>query len=339
MRKFLFALILFIGIIFIIVRISEFEEILATLQNGELGFLLLAVGLVVLWICNTAFLYKSIYQSLGIRVPLSEIIVISGAVGFANIIAPSGGMSGIAVLVDHARRKGYSTARAAITNTLLVEFDLLGFLVVLAIGIVVLIRRNNLTLPEITASLILLAAVSLLGFLLYLGTKSAAALDHALTWLTQLANKILMPFLHRDYLSIDRAHSFTTEAAEGLMEIRKKPKSILMPAFFGLSGKVLLLGIFATMFLAFHVPISTGTLVSGFSIAYLFLIVSPTPAGLGFVEGALTLALVSMYVPLDSAVVITVAYRAFTFWLPLLFGMVCFRFIGVAKSKNSIEIT
>jgi hypothetical protein len=67
--------------------------------------------------------------------------------------------------------------------------------------------------------------------------------------------------------------------------------------------------------------------IAGFSTAYLFTIVSPTPAGIGFVEGSLTLALRSMYVPLSDAAFITLAYRAVTFWLPLLFGMLALRLI------------
>jgi hypothetical protein len=81
------------------------------------------------------------------------------------------------------------------------------------------------------------------------------------------------------------------------------------------------------MFLAFGTEISIGTLVAGFSIGYLFLIVSPTPAGVGFVEGGLTLALTSLSVPLGAAAVITLAYRGITFWLPLLLGMLAFRIL------------
>ena len=40
------------------------------------------------------------------------------------------------------------------------------------------------------------------------------------------------------------------------------------------------------------------------------------------------MALRSMYVPLEAAALITLAYRGITFWLPLLVGMVCFRLLG-----------
>ena len=88
---------------------------------------------------------------------------------------------------------------------------------------------------------------------------------------------------------------------------------------------LVLICILLLTFLAFHVPYSSGTIVAGFSIGYLFLIVSPTPAGIGIVEGVLTLALTSLWVPVEAAAIITLVYRGYTFWLPLIVGMAAFR--------------
>jgi uncharacterized protein (TIRG00374 family) len=76
----------------------------------------------------------------------------------------------------------------------------------------------------------------------------------------------------------------------------------------------------AACFLAFQVPFSIETIIGGFAISYLFLIVSPTPSGIGIVEGIMPLALTSLRVPWSEAVVITLAYRAVTFWFPLAVG-------------------
>jgi len=54
-------------------------------------------------------------------------------------------------------------------------------------------------------------------------------------------------------------------------------------------------------------------------------IVSPTPAGSGIVEGVLVVVLKTLLVPLDAATIITLSYRGVTFWLPLLVGMISFR--------------
>jgi uncharacterized protein (TIRG00374 family) len=96
----------------------------------------------------------------------------------------------------------------------------------------------------------------------------------------------------------------------------------------GLSSKVLLIIVLFLIFMAFDVPVSAGTLIAGFSIAFLFTIVSPTPNGVGFVEGALTLTLASFYIPLSDAAVVAITYRGVTFWLPLVFGMLALRWLG-----------
>jgi len=81
-------------------------------------------------------------------------------------------------------------------------------------------------------------------------------------------------------------------------------------------------------FLSFKVPFTASTIIGGFSIAYLFLIVSPTPSGIGIVEGVMPLALSSLNVPWSQAVIITLAYRGITFWLPLGAGAIAFRMLN-----------
>jgi uncharacterized protein (TIRG00374 family) len=99
----------------------------------------------------------------------------------------------------------------------------------------------------------------------------------------------------------------------------------------------LLICVLAFTFLAFGTPFTVGTLVGGFSIGYLFLIVSPTPSGLGIVEGMLTVALNTLRVKLDAAVLITLTYRALTFWFPLAVGGMAFRLLqGKPKEKPSV---
>jgi uncharacterized protein (TIRG00374 family) len=156
--------------------------------------------------------------------------------------------------------------------------------------------------------------------------------------MTRLVNRIFWPFIHHEYLSENRARSFAHDASEGLVELKLQPSNMLLPAGLALLNKTFYILILTLMFLAFEVPISIGTVIAGFSICYLFVIVSPTPAGIGIVEGGLTIALSSMYIPLQDAAVITLSYRAITFWIPLLFGMISFRVlehIGIKKAPEN----
>ena len=113
--------------------------------------------------------------------------------------------------------------------------------------------------------------------------------------------------------------------ADGLSSLPNKPRGLLKPIFLAFLNKGLLICIMLCAFLSFQVPYSGGTVIGGFAIGYLFMIVSPTPSGIGVVEGVLPLALRSLRVVWSQAIVVTVVYRAMTFWVPLGVGALAFR--------------
>lgn len=327
MRKFIVAIALLLGIVFIFTRLAEVQAVAETLQRGDWRFVLLAFGVEVIWMFNVATSYRAIYQSMGLEERLEKLVLMVVAANFVNVVAPSGGMGGVAVFISQARRRGYSAAKVTMAGVVFVLFEYLGFLVILSLGLIVLFRRNNLNLPELTASAILVGIALVLVVLIYLGMRSAEALGRTLAWMARLVNRVLRPFLHRDYLSEQRAYEFAHDGSEGLHALRKKPKILLLLAALGLSSKLLMLSVLLLMFLAFKVQFSPGTLIAGFSVGYLFWIVSPTPAGIGFVEGAMTLALNSLNVPLGAATVLALSYRGVVFWLPLLVGLIALRWL------------
>ncbi len=331
MKKFILAVVLFLTVAFIITRVAEMQAIVATLRRGDWRFLLTALILVGVWLINIAASYRAIYQAIGLAVTTENLLPVAVAANFLNIVAPTAGMSGMAVFVAEAHRRNYSPGRAAIAGALYILFDYAAFLCVLAVGLFVLFRRNDLKAGEIIASAILVIMASCIAALIYLGMRSAVRLGKALSWLARHINRLLYPILHREYLSERRAHEFAYEAAEGLRELKREPKNLALPVFLALSKQALLITILLLSFLAFQVPVSIGTVIAGFSIGYLFLIISPTPNGLGVVEGILTLVLSSMYVPISASAVITIAYRGFTFWTPLFIGLIAFRWLGQGK--------
>ena len=325
MRKFIFALVLLLGVVYILSRLADLQSIFITLQQGKWFFLLPAVLLQAVWLMNVGMSYRYIYKILGMPEKYNRLVRLASAATFLNVIAPVGGMSGISVFLSDARERHFSSAKVTVAGVLFVLFDYIGFLIVLVAGLWVLARRDILTWPEISASILLAAGALGLASVLYLGMHSGKTLGAVLAWCSRVVNRLLRPFIHRNFLLEERALSFARDAEDGLRALKSGPKDVALLVFFAVTGKVLLIGVMLMMFLAFNVPLNTGTLIAGFSIGYLFLIVSPTPAGLGIVEGALTLALSSLYVPLAEATVVVVAYRSVTFWFPLLVGMVSFR--------------
>ncbi len=327
MRKLLVVGMISLGVIFIILRMAEVEQIANTFRKGDWRFLLFAVLIVLAWVVNVAASYWVVFRELGIEETFARLIPLTLATFSVNVIAPSAGMGGMAVLTGEARQRGYPASRAATAGILVLMFDYLGFFLFLILGLLVLFRRNNLSSVEIAATGVLVLIIAVIGFLLFTGMRSARTLGNILAGAARKLNRMLWPFIHREYLSEARASLFAQDTSEALNQLRSKPKNLILPAILGITNKALLLLILLLIFLAFNIPFSAGTIIAGFSIGYLFVIVSPTPAGVGFVEGGLTLALSTLYVPIGAAAVITLAYRGITFWLPLLAGLISFRYL------------
>ena len=172
------------------------------------------------------------------------------------------------------------------------------------------------------------AVALFLALVLYTGMRSEAALLKLLITSARAVNRLMRLFIRREYVSEQRAYSFAHEAVQGLQEIRQNPKKLIWPMIMGLSSKASMLAIFYFCFRAFYVPTSTGTVIAGFTLAYLFTLITPTPSGIGIVEGLLPLTLASMFVPIGSAAAIVFMYRGITFWMPLAYGFTAFRLLG-----------
>jgi uncharacterized protein (TIRG00374 family) len=329
MRKFLFAVILLLALSFLLTRLAQVEQVALTLQRGDLKWIVLAIGLHFVWLVNVAACFRACYRLLGIEETIERLLLLALSANFINIIAPAAGVSGLAVFISDSKARGKPTGRVTSAAALSILYDYLAFIIVLGLGLTVLIRRDRLTAGEISASAILVGIALVFATLLLLGMRSAEALGNALAWMARTVNRALWPLRHRDYLSEANARAFASEAAEGLAIARKAPPgAILLPAALALSKQALLISILFMVFMAFGQAFSVGTLVAGFAIGYLFLIVSPTPSGIGFVEGAMTLALTTLRVPLAAASIITLAYRGITLWLTMLYGAVAMRWIG-----------
>lgn len=327
MRKILLILLFFAAAAIAILSLGELERTWRTLRHSDIRFMALAILLLLLWTLNDASGYRSLYRLMDVRENFWHLVLLSSSTSFINVVAPSGGFGGVAVFIDDAGKRGHPRGLAAATGALYLFLDYAAFMVILGLGWVVYIRRNDLKPGEITASFIMFAIVLGLGTLIYIGSRSGEQLGRVLAWFSQKINRILWPVLRREYFHEVAAHEFGVEVAEGLSILRVKRHGIISPFLFALNGKFLQTLILGMTFLAFDVSFSPGTIVAGFASAYLFLIVSPTPYGIGVVETLLPLALTSLGVAWEEAVIITLTYRAITFWIPLTLGGISFRIL------------
>jgi len=331
MRKFIFIIVLFLGAAFVYLSFGELQTILQTLRQWNFWFVLIALIVQFGWFTVAGLTFRSLYNVLGIDETVYKLSLLSAAANFVNIVAPSAGMGGMAIYISNAHKRGLSRGKITVASMLYIFLDYIAFMVVLTLGLIVLFRRNDLNASEIAASTIIFAIAAALGFLMYLGSRSALALGNALAWMARIVNRAADPFIHREYLSEARAYEFARDMAGDLKSLPERPRSLVIPLLYAFANKSLLMGVLVSVFLAFQVPFTAGTIIGGFAISYLFLIVSPTPSGIGIVEGVMPLALSSLRVEWSQAVLITLAYRGITFWIPLGVGAFALRLLEREK--------
>ena len=321
MRRILFFIILFLGSLFVFQQNAELETILASVQNGDWRFLYLAIVVQVAWLFNVAFSYCVIYRALGLTESLWRLLLLSTAATATNIVAPSGGMGGVAVFVSEAHRRQYSTARTTISNLVYLLLDYTGFLAVLFVGMVLYLQQHPFNAALGIAAVTLLGLTTLLGIFIFLGLQSEQRMGRLLLQIARGANRLSMTIKKMDAFPEEKVRAFTKDTSQGLQLLRGHPREMWLAFGLALNNRILLIAVLWLVALAFQLSLSFDAVIAGFSIGYLFFIVSPTPAGLGFVEGALALTLTAYQVPSGLASLVTLVYRGITFWLPLLVGL------------------
>ena len=331
MRKLIFIILIFLSVGLVFLSLSELQQIIDILSHANFIFIFGALIIQLIWLYNMGVTFKSLYWLMEIKEKSFHLAKVSTAANFINIVAPTLGVGGMAVFITDGKKRNHSSGKITAATALFILFDYAAFICVLALGIIVLIRRGNLTKGEIGASAFLLSVFLFFVFLLYLGMRSEKRLGDFLAKLARFGNRLLYPFLHRPYLQEEKAHHFAKEVAEGLVSLRYYKRRLLFPFIFSLINKTLLILVLLLIFLAFNVPFSAGTIIAGFAVGYLFLIVSVTPSGIGVMESVLAIALTSLNVDWNQAVIITLSYRAITFWFPLVIGALAFRSIQKTK--------
>ncbi|MEW1694632.1 lysylphosphatidylglycerol synthase transmembrane domain-containing protein [Streptomyces sp. NPDC093249] len=137
-----------------------------------------------------------------------------------------------------------------------------------------------------------------------------------------------IPFM-RKFVST-RLRSLFAGVVPRMLDVLQRPMKLLT----GIGGMLLLTATFVFCLDASIRAFGHGTAtVSYASVAVVFLAgnalgsAAPTPGGIGAVEGALTLGLVAVGLPIEVATPAVLLYRLLTLWLPVLPGWICFNWL------------
>mgnify|MGYP001030027966 CR=1 FL=1 len=326
MRRRWILWVLIIAFVWLVVtRFTEIQKLLDVLAQGQWEWVLAAVLLQALFFVVYAALYQAAFHTVEVESRVSELIPVLLSSWFLTVVAPSGGASTAALFADDAARRGQSPVRAAAGTVLVLLADFSSFVVILAIGLLYLFGQHSLQLYHILGSVVLFSFIAALSALLLLGVWQPDRLRYFLHWVQRNANALAQQLRRPDWLPADWADRIADEAIDASLAMVTYPQRLMRTLAVALLAHLVNLASLYALFRAFQEPIQFGPLVAGFAVGELFLVVSPTPMGIGVMEGAMILVYNSLGIATEKAAVVTLAFRGLSLWLPLFIGFFLLR--------------
>lgn len=324
-RHWIFRLLIIAFVWVVVSRFTEIEKLAETLARGQWEWILAAALTQVVYYLVYSALYQAAFHTVGVKSRTRDLAPVTLGAVFVNVVAPTGGTAAVALFADDAARRGQSPARAAVGALLAFVADLVAFTGVLLVGLVYLFRQHDLRAYELLGAAVLLLLIGGLSGVLLLGLWQPDRLRRWLAWTQRTVQRFAGRFRRPSPLADDWAEKHATEFTEAALAIATYPQRLGRALALGLAIHLIDLTCLTTLFLAFHQPVRFGPLVAGYAMGILFWIVSPTPQGIGVVEGVMALVYTSLGVPAATATVIALAFRGLTFWLPLALGFLVLR--------------
>lgn len=327
-------------LIFLVPKLSEHEQLLSALRNGEVLWMFAAFLATAGMYAGTTELYRRSYRIVGIVATLWEMTKLLFASLFANIITPSMGLAGMAVFVKEARHHGSSHVRGVLGFTLESLFFQAGMVIVLLIMFAGSLLTGNKIEETSIILLCLTAGVFLFQIVLYaISYYQPRVFEGVLQVFSKLLNMVSMKYRKKTIFPDGWSAGRVDEMRDIVLLMMKSRQGWALTLFVSIAIFVLQVLILVFLFLAFRQEVEFSVLVGmfvGSSIAGAFFV---GPHGVGVVELGLTLILSHYGVDRGAATLIAVAYRALTFWLPFFVGFFAFRGLKLFEAKEEKPLT
>lgn len=314
----IFGIVIVVALAIVFMRGDSLVELIETMQLGSALPLLAAVAFQFGKYISQSFAFSNSFKTVGETMRPRDTINLVFGMFFMNTVAPSGGVSGVALVVDDASRRGIPAGRATSAAILMQASVDTGFLAIMAVGFAVLAAIGNFSPWWLLAALVDIAIVGIAVLLLVLGKKRPQTLLSILGGIERFANGILSRFKKEPrYWAENLVETF----GEASADIAGNPRKAAKVFAFSVLASACELMCFIMCGRSFGIDLLPA-LIGGYIVATLFAMVSITPQGVGFVEAALLVFMTAYGINSAAATAVGIVYRGIVFWMPFVIGAV-----------------
>ena len=312
-RYLILLVLLGLGVHLILPQIASLKHSIQVIKDMIIWVVGLAMIAQVASYLGSGYLLKALVQLSGSSLSISRGAMIALASASFGMVA--GGMVGSsAATYRWMQKKGINPEAATLAGTIPGLFNDIVLICVTLVGLIHLLVVHQLSrIQGISFGLILLFLISLIGLMIWGQRRRenlmALADKISYRW-ARFSHQIYQPQRTRDWLD-------GLFGAVNLI-LRGGWRGPLLGAVLNVAFDMLTIYL---LFIAARHPVSLGVLLTGYGLPLLmgkmaFMI----PGGVGVVESTMTALYTSLGVPYSVAVVVVLAYRILSFWLPLILG-------------------
>ncbi len=279
----------------------ELGQALGQIRHSPWPWAVLSGLFSVVYVLCSAGMYRTGFAASGLRIPLKDTAQLFLKRNLVSVVLPAGGVSSLAFFNQSLTRQGVTASQQYVASTV---YTIASF-----------------------ASLVLIA-FPVLGLLLLRGTLTGSIIT---AFACLLAGLVLVFWLRQSWRQQRWVFRQLTRYAPALVTLINQVQGAAISFRYLAWASVWSMGVelcgITHLWLAMVAIGQPGSLeiaLFGYAIATLLYAVSPVLRGIGVVELSLTYTLVQYGVPQQAAVAITLYYRFFEFWLPLLLGLGAF---------------
>lgn len=341
-KKIVFWGIIGLTIYYAVVHFGDIESVVRVLHRGNWKMLIIAGGLQLLAFVLVGDIFRLISRMRGAAWSTVRYMKDWFATLFLGVVNPLGSTGANFYLVN--RIKNLPKVRTASSVIILILSVLTMNSVFFIIGgvgtFLIYIKNSALFSAYIIAGAVLILLNGVFLSIVLISAKRPLLLKVLFFKLKKIVAKVIgvkkgsWLDLDEDSLEI-HIHEFGITSK--IFEDENRRGDLLMAVSRSLLMHLCQIGALVSVFWAFGAQPEVTSIISIYSVMFLFTIISPTPQGIGVVEGFAQLAMIPFGIDKSLGFVVTLAYRTINLWIPVAIGFIVFRLNGVEFNARTSD--
>jgi len=300
--QFLFtALFMVLAAWFIFHQRHELNTVRIVISDANKYWILAGLGLVLFYIFIQGVMYVTSFASINVKLKVWDAIILFLKRNFISVFLPAGAVSSLAFFSKEIERKGITKTQVYFASSIYAFVGILSVVIVAIPAFLFAVSDGNMAMGRWYA---LAAVIFILAFFVFI--------YYSLIKKAKLYRWIIKVF--------PKAELFIEELKSNQINRRQFIYTVLVSVVIEFVG---IAHVYISM-VALNFPASLSTSIIAYIVVVIFLIISPFLRGLGAIEVSMTYVLIHSGFNNIEAVSITMLFRFFEFWLPLLTGVVSF---------------